>query len=283
MGDEKSLVPIEQREVDFYGDTLTAVQAEDGTVYVPIRPICDYLGLDRSGQTQRIRRDPVLSEAARIMSGGVTPPDIAPSSRRPRTSSMLCLPLDMLNGWLFGINANRVKPEIREGLIRYQRECYRVLADAFLLPLTPAPPMDADDQVLMQLHNMALVIANTTREMLETKRLAKDNKRRLDLAKEYLQGLNERLDERFTAIEERIPKPSDALTKDQAFEIQERVKRIALALAKHDPSKTHFRAVYDALSLRTHRTSYKDIPQETYEAAISFLDEWLMGLWETDE
>ncbi|PID87034.1 MAG: hypothetical protein CSB13_01360 [Chloroflexi bacterium] len=281
MGDEKSLVPIEQREVDFYGDTLTAVQAEDGTVYVPIRPICGFLGVSWQGQNRRINEDEVLSEVS--MSVNITLTDIKADSRRPKTSKMLCLPLEYINGFLFGINPKRVKPEVKAGLIRYQKECYRVLADAFLLPVTAVSPMDADDQVLMQLHNMALVIANTTREMLETKRLAKDNKRRLDLARGYLQGLNERLDERFTAIEERIPKPSDALTKDQAFEIQERVKRIALALAKHDPSKTHFRAVYDALSLRTHRTSYKDIPQETYEAAISFLDEWLMGLWETDE
>lgn len=33
---------------------------------------------------------------------------------------MLCLPLEYLNGWLFGINATRVKKEIRENLIRYQ-------------------------------------------------------------------------------------------------------------------------------------------------------------------
>lgn len=44
---------------------------------------------------------------------------------------MQYLPLDYLNGWLFGVNANRVKEGIRDNLIRYQRECYRVLADAF--------------------------------------------------------------------------------------------------------------------------------------------------------
>lgn len=35
---------------------------------------------------------------------------------------------------LFGINANRVKPELRERLITYQQECYQVLAAAFLDP-----------------------------------------------------------------------------------------------------------------------------------------------------
>lgn len=50
---------------------------------------------------------------------------------------MLCLPLDYLNGWLFGVDARRVKPEIRERLLQYQRECYRVLHDHFNKPITP--------------------------------------------------------------------------------------------------------------------------------------------------
>jgi hypothetical protein len=43
----------------------------------------------------------------------------------------LALRLDMLNGWLFGISAARVKPELRETLICYQRECFDVLARHF--------------------------------------------------------------------------------------------------------------------------------------------------------
>jgi hypothetical protein len=44
---------------------------------------------------------------------------------------MLCLPLKYLDGWLFGVNANRVKPELRGRVIQYQRECYDILARAF--------------------------------------------------------------------------------------------------------------------------------------------------------
>ena len=44
---------------------------------------------------------------------------------------MLALPLDHLNGWLFGVNADRVKPGVRERLIRYQRDRHRVLTQAF--------------------------------------------------------------------------------------------------------------------------------------------------------
>ena len=44
---------------------------------------------------------------------------------------MLCLPLDFVSGFLFGINPDRTKLEIKDKLIRYQRECYTVLAEAF--------------------------------------------------------------------------------------------------------------------------------------------------------
>ncbi len=74
-------------------------------------------------------RDAVLSDVA--MSVGVTTTDIPAGSRRPRSSELLALPLDYISGFLFGINADRVKPEVRERLIQYQRECYRVLAEAF--------------------------------------------------------------------------------------------------------------------------------------------------------
>jgi len=33
---------------------------------------------------------------------------------------LLALPLDTVSGFLFGINADRVKPEVRDRLIHYQ-------------------------------------------------------------------------------------------------------------------------------------------------------------------
>jgi hypothetical protein len=62
--DSDALVPVEQKVVEFYGDELTAVLVDvegHAVIYVPVRPICDYLGVDWSGQYRRINRDPVLS------------------------------------------------------------------------------------------------------------------------------------------------------------------------------------------------------------------------------
>ena len=160
---DKSLIPIEQREVDFYGDDIPAVIIEGGEVYVPVRPICQYLGVQWSAQSKRIKRDPILSES--IVSVSVMDTQGDPPQRR----TMTCLPLDYLNGWLFGINANRVKPELKEQLLRYQRECYRVLAKHFAQ--REATPGTA---TLAHVRDMSLAIATLAQEQMEFEQQTED-------------------------------------------------------------------------------------------------------------
>lgn len=277
MSEENALVPLEQKSVDFYGDEIVAVLVEmneQQQVLVPVRPICDYLGLSWAGQRQRIHRDEILAE--------VSSECVIHSQGQRR--AMLCLPLDYLNGWLFGVNASRVKPEIKASLLRYQRECYRILADAFLPPTLNVQPMSSEDQALVQLHNMALVIAATTREMLELRQLSLDNKTRLDAAREYLRGINKRLnavEERTHLVEQRIQ--AGALTEEQAREIQHRVNLIAQTLTKQSPGEKHHMGIYEALRQETGATSYKNIPLKGYAAAVAFLDNWLNALENLEE
>jgi hypothetical protein len=65
VSNDSALVPIQERRINFYGDEIIAVLVEvDGErqVYVPIRPICTYLGIDWASQYQRMKRDDVLAE-----------------------------------------------------------------------------------------------------------------------------------------------------------------------------------------------------------------------------
>jgi len=107
--------------VDFHGQVLHAVD-QGGRPYVPIKPICVNLGIDWEGQRQRILRDSVLYEGACMIK--------APSPGGEQ--EMLCLPLEYLNGWLFGIDDRRVAPQIRDALILYKREAYVALHDYFI-------------------------------------------------------------------------------------------------------------------------------------------------------
>lgn len=102
--------------VPFHGDTLFAVEREDG-VHVAIKPISDRLKLDWSAQLRRTKRDPLLAQGMAMMT--------IPSPGGPQEAT--CLPLRLLPGWLFGIGANQVKPEAQEAVLSYQAECHEVL------------------------------------------------------------------------------------------------------------------------------------------------------------
>ena len=269
MSEERALIPVEERIVDFYGDKISAVLVDvddQQQVFVPLRPICDYLGVAWSGQYERLQRDPVLSEV--ITSVRVT-------RTEDQAREMICLPLDYLNGWLFGINASRVKAEIRENLIRYQRECYRVLADAFLRPgeMVVTPQTAA----ILQIREMGLAITRMADEMLALEQRTATVETRLDRAAAFVGNINKRL----TVVEQQVR--AGTLTEEQAREIQHRVNLLAQELTKRDPSQKHHPGVYEALRHETGATSYKSIPPKGYEAAIAFLDNWLKAIQEADK
>ncbi|MDO4165239.1 MAG: phage antirepressor N-terminal domain-containing protein [Bacteroides sp.] len=85
---------------------------------VPIRPICDALGIDYSRQLKKIKEDPDLSSVM-----GVTPTTGADGKQY----EMCCLPLEFTFGWLFTINPANVKPEAQEAVRKFRMECYHAL------------------------------------------------------------------------------------------------------------------------------------------------------------
>ncbi|MGH2518021.1 MAG: phage antirepressor N-terminal domain-containing protein [Ktedonobacterales bacterium] len=128
------LVPIEQDSVIFYGHPLIAVRMADGRIFAVLRWLCEGLRLDPSGQLERINRKTALREGlerVRVETDGG--PQIMPA-----------LTLDVLPGWLFGIDETRVKPETREDVIVFQRECVRVLAEHFASKARAALPAPTD-------------------------------------------------------------------------------------------------------------------------------------------
>lgn len=118
---ENATPAIQSTLVPFHDQQILVIQQGD-TVYVPIKPLCQNLGVDWEAQRQRIARDTVLSEGACIIQ--------APS--KGGLQDMMCLPMEYLNGWLFGIDDKKLENiKIRERLLIYKRECYGALYSYF--------------------------------------------------------------------------------------------------------------------------------------------------------
>ncbi len=261
--ESKDLVPIEEKQVDFYGDNIPAVLARedeegDSLIYVPLRPLCDFLGLNWSAQTRRLRRDAVLTEMAST---------VAVTATDGRQRSMICLPLDYLNGWLFGINASRVNESMRDKVIRYQRECYRILSDAFIERPLPAGAPDSM-ATLLQVREMGRAIMQMAEEQMAFERRLTTTEDQLGETTLIVGDLTQRV----ITLEQRVA-PGQPVTEEQASQISQAVKAVAMVLTKKSGS-SQFGAVYGELYRKFGITSYKMLPAGRFEVALDFLNEW---------
>lgn len=244
-----ALMPTEEKSIEFYGDELLAFLVEDEP-FVPLKPICHYLSVSWSGQYERIKRDPVLSEATRFIR--VT--RINTAGGRPE---LFCLPLKFLSGWLFGINANRVKEELREKLIQYQKECYEVLAQAFQAPAV------SSISSLTHIRDMALAIAQMAEQQMVLETRITTAEARLDKAAQVVGDIGRRL----SKVESRL-KPGAYVTDEQAAEISLQVKALAHLLGGH------YQAVFSELYRKFGVSSYKFLRVEQCQSVLEFLEEW---------
>lgn len=89
---------------------------------VPIKPICEALGVDYSTQLQKLKNDEDLSSTI-----GLRP--MVGSDNKLR--EMVCIPLEYVFGWLFTINPMNVKPEAQKAVREYRRDCYHALYEHF--------------------------------------------------------------------------------------------------------------------------------------------------------
>jgi hypothetical protein len=117
---------IQYSLIPFNGDEIMAI-TKDGKKFVVPKQICENLGLSWSGQFEKIKRDSVLKDAIRV----IPIPQKNPSGSGFINQETLALPLEYLNGWLFGIDDTRVKEAIRPKIIDYKKQCYIVLYEYF--------------------------------------------------------------------------------------------------------------------------------------------------------
>lgn len=103
--------------VPFNGQQIITAMAA-GVAYVAMKPIVENLGMSWGTQQQKLARH--------IGKFGCIHMNIPSAGGLQK---MLVLPLKKLNGWLFSINPEKVRADIRDRLIQYQEECFTVLHD----------------------------------------------------------------------------------------------------------------------------------------------------------
>lgn len=91
---------------------------------VPIKPICEALGIDESSQRKKIYEDDFFSSVAVLSTA---------TGADKKEYEMLCLPLPYIFSWLATINPKNVKEEAKEAVKLYRLKCSEVIYEAMFL------------------------------------------------------------------------------------------------------------------------------------------------------
>lgn len=89
---------------------------------VPIKPICEALGIDVEPQRRKLKDDEDLDSVTTIK---------VATGADGKQYEMVCLPHQFIYGWLFTINPKNVKQEAKEPVRKYRMECFNALYDYF--------------------------------------------------------------------------------------------------------------------------------------------------------
>jgi hypothetical protein len=254
----------QQASVVFAGADIAAVLGDDGLVYGALPHLCRALRLDADRQRERIDEQPALARGLRRF-----PLTQSLASGGTRLIATWCLRADLVPYWLAIVPTRRMKPERRERIDRYQTQVADVLARLF----GSLPPQATDPQLLTIQHPVFA-------EGLAVARLALDEAQRAarqaHSVEEALASASAAIEARLMALEERLL-PRATLSEEQAEQISDLVKQVALALASRAGGGNFFGTVYGQLYRAFGITSYKNLTQAQYPLAVRWLEKRLDG------
>jgi antirepressor protein len=268
---ENVLIPVDQDTVPFYGRDLVAVRLPDGQICAVLRWLCDGLSLNIQSQLRHIRGRVVLSDGLRAVrvetEGG--------------PQAMPALTLDVLPSWLCSIDERRVKEEARADVIRFQRECAKVLAEHFarkaqaalpaptaLVPSEPtptqpaAPAPDAPRDAWRTYHQGMLAWLNWLDDMDRWQNLTEVQ---LDEHEERLRDHDRQIGELHSRVEG-TEELSRVLAEALARLGPQTLTPAHQATIKHQAARLHelaglaYATIYSDLTAAFHVGKYSDIP-----------------------
>ena len=98
------------------------VVADDREQLVAVKPVCEILGVDYPGQVAKLKEHPIYGSTALLSK--VVDAD-------GKEGDMVCIPFRVFAGWVFSINPDDVREEMREHLLEHQKKCNDILHDYF--------------------------------------------------------------------------------------------------------------------------------------------------------
>lgn len=265
------LTVIDQREVELYGDMVTAIRADDGEIYVSLRQMCDVLGLSRQAQVRRIKRHEILAEGYK---GGAV---LAPPSAEGRGGGAQqagVLRVDLVPLWLSGVSVKAVKLELQAKLAQLQRNAARLLWQAFqsgeLTVDTELESLLAQDSEAAQAYRMAMAVVKLAKNQV------------LLEAKLQRHGAQiEDLESRLSTIEADMHDTARTISESQATQISQGIRAIALYMSEKS-NQNEYGRTWGEFYRKFGVSKYRHLPVARFEEALKWLNDWYSSLTNKD-
>ncbi|MBK2258981.1 phage antirepressor N-terminal domain-containing protein [Francisella philomiragia] len=227
----------EIKTIKFHNQDIV-VASQNGIDYVSAKHICDNLGIDWGSQHRKITKDDVLKSSIVIMTI---------EGEHGKSREMLMIPVEYLNGWLFTISPNKVNPEIKEKIIEYKKECYKVLNDYFKHGVAVNDNFkDTQKQIDILSEKLSILEKEYNRQAIDLL----ETKSQLETKEGELFRIN------------------DVLTPKMKNHVKQMVKN----KVKKEPMLT-FQGVYSKLNEKFQVAEYKEIRRKDYYDVCEFFDE----------
>lgn len=258
---------IEQKDIRFLDDTLPAALTSSGNIYLSIPGLCGALGLNVSGQTQRIQRTRSLAKGLRQIT--LTTPGGA--------QRINCLRLDRVALWIAGMQTNSIKADYREKIEAYQDDLAPVATEVFLRSAGVRLP----DLVPVN-HPLLVELAQNLEDLGDVANFLREHFAAIMLLPEQMNTLTERIGQvldvvvqRQQATEQQVAKidsRTQRLTPAHQREVQVLVDRMVRE-SKSSPTPLTYFVIYGRLKRRFRVGSYSEVPDELFRDVVAFLDE----------
>jgi hypothetical protein len=102
-------------KIDGYEINVPVFQ-RDGKNWVALKPICEALGVAWKRQQTKFGEESTIPHMVAV--------GLAEDGKQ---REMICIDVDYIGEWIFGINPNKVKPEVRERMVVFRRKLQAVL------------------------------------------------------------------------------------------------------------------------------------------------------------
>ena len=244
-------------EVRFDNDQFLAVILEEDGVAVPVRTICQALGLDIDSQSAKLREHEVLSQGLRVVR--------VPRGRQ--LTSVVAILHKYIPFWLATIVPGQVKAAARPKLVRYQIELVDILAALYGGELRMALPVTADATLaaLQQRVADALLEVRLAREaLLASQQRTEEQLQSHEVRIGAVEGLMDELQQQLAG--------HTTITGPQQEVIKRAIQRIATRYKRRTGQEIYGK-LFAQFCIDMGTPKYALLPAGKYDAALTWLRE----------